>query len=177
MLEWHKFPNYLDMNRITNIFADAGKRLANSRRFLLLTHQYAKLLQRGEVEFLVKHGKFKFVIKHPELIPARAPLSNPDAYAPYVCHVSELMLKLYLKLNPRRFEFFLIHPLGLKVLAREGFSGVIANHEKEFVELGKNFPESFRVTPDAHRKYIELLNIQLEVSLPFEDGAGSIEEE
>ena len=168
-----EIPNYVDMQKITNIFTDARKRLVNSRRFLLLTHQYAKLLQRGELEFLVKNGKFKFVIKHPELIPAKAPLSNPDAYAPYVCHVSELMMHLYLKLNPRRFEFFLIHPLGLKVLAKEGFSGVIANHEKEFVELGKNFPESFRVSPDAQREFIDLLNIQLEVSLPYpnEDAA------
>ena len=164
-----EIPNYIDMHEITNFFTDARKRLVNSRRFLLLTHQYAKLLQRGEVEFLVKHGKFKFVIKHPELIPAKAPFSNPDAYAPYVCHVSETMMHLYLKLNPRRFEFFLLHPLGLKVLAKEGFSGVIAIHEKEFVALGKNFPKSFRITPDAYHQYIDLLNIQLEVSLPYKE--------
>lgn len=154
------------MNKFISSVKDAHKHLVNSRQFLYLTHQYAKLLQRGEVEFLVKRGKFRFVITHPELIPAKAPLSNPDAYAPYVSHVTETMMKTYLRLDPRRFDFFLIHPLGLKVLAKEGFSGVIANREKEFVALGVNFPESFKISPDAHRKYVELLNLQLEVSIP-----------
>ena len=164
------------MNKFINSLTNAKKRMVNSRRFLYLTHQYAKLLQRGEVEFLVKRGKFRFVIAHPELIPAKAPLSNPDAYAPYVRPVTELMMKMYLRINPRRFDFFLIHPLGLKVLAKEGFSGVIANHEKDFVALGTNFPESFRITPDAYREFIDLLNIQLEVSLPYEDGSMAYDE-
>ena len=155
---------------ITATLTNVRKRLVNSRRFLYLTHQYAKLLQRGEVEFLVKHGKFRFVIAHPELIPAKAPLSNPDAYAPYVRPITERMMSIYLSLNPKRFEFFLIHPLGLKALAKAGFSGVIANHEKEFVALGKKFPKSFRISENACRNYIDTLNIQLELSLPYEDG-------
>ena len=107
------------MKKITNKITDGYNRVVNNRRFLYWTRQYAKLLQRGEVEFLVTRGKFRFVIAHPELIPVGAKnMNNIEAYAPYMKHVTETMLWLYLKLNPRRFDFFLLHPLGLKALAR-----------------------------------------------------------
>ena len=162
------------MNKISKSVTNGYNRMVNNRRFLYWTRQYAKLLQRGEVEFLVKRGKFRFVIAHPELIPVGAKqLKNVDAYAPYMAHISETMLHLYLKLNPKRFDLFLLHPLGLKVLAKEGFSGVIANREKEFVAIGRHFPKSFRISPQAYHDYIELLNLQLELSLPYAEADAS----
>lgn len=158
------------MNRVISPVANGYNRVVNSRRFLFWTRQYAKLLQRGEVEFLVKRGKFRFVIAHPELIPVGAKNAKDiEAYAPYMKHITETMMRLYLKLNPRRFEFFLLHPLGLEVLAKEGFSGVIANHEKEFAAIGRDFPPSFCINDQAYHRYIDLLNIQLELGLKYKD--------
>ena len=158
------------MNKFINTVGHGYNRMVNDRRFLFWTRQYAKLLQRGEVEFLVHRGKFRFVIAHPELIPVGAnKIHDIEAYAPYVKHITEKMLRLYLRLNPKRFDFFLLHPLGLKALAREGFCGVIANREKEFAAIGRNFPKSFRINDEAYHKYIDLLNLQLELNLQYED--------
>ena len=165
--------NFLYMKK-NNFLTD----MVNSRKFLLLTRQYAKLLQRGEVEYLVKNGKFRFVIAHPELIPVGALRMNCiEAYAPYMKFITEKMLRIYLRMNPRRFEFFLLHPLGLRALAKEGFSGVICNHEKEFAEIGRNFPPSFRLHSKSYHNYIDLLNMQLELGLPYKDDNPEKEEE
>lgn len=158
------------MNKFILPVANGYNRVVNNRRFLFWTRQYAKLLQRGEVEFLVKRGKFRFVIAHPELFPVGAgKLNDIEAYAPYMKYVSENMLRLYLRLNPKNFDFFMLHPLGLRALAREGFCGIIANHEKEFAAIGRNFPPSFRVNDQAYHRYIDLLNLQLELNLKYDD--------
>ena len=130
--------------------------------------RYAALLLNGRVRDLVNQGKVSYVINHfRELSVEGKPQTDKDAYAPFVLWITPAMMRNYLHRSPRDFHFFTMHPLGLRILDEEGFSGAIACMEKEFLAIGKNFPESFKIYPGAQKEYIELLNKQLEVSLPL----------
>ena len=132
--------------------------------------RYAQMMLEGRVCELIERGKFAYVINHfRELSVDGKSQMDKDVYTPFALWVTPAMMRNYLHRSPKDFHFFTMHPLGLQILAEEGFSGAIAVLEKPFAAIGKRFPESFKITPDAHRKYIQLLNMQLEMNLPLPD--------
>lgn len=137
---------------------------AHRRRF----NRYARMLQYGQIKQLIELGKSRYVIANfMDFRLGNKPHSNKDAYAPYTMLVTPAMMRNYLHRNPESFWFFTMHPKGLEVLAEQGFSGVIARLEKEFLAIAKKFPESFKLTPTSHRDYVMLVNKYLEAGLPL----------
>jgi len=132
---------------------------------LIRSSKLKLVLKRGEIEYLVEHGYIDYVIENFECLQVEgADASQKDAYAPYAEYVTYEMMEKYLSENPQKFMFFTFHPLGLKALAAKQYSGVIAGLEKEFIAIGNNFPEAFKVSPDAEKEYLMLLNMQLETN-------------
>ena len=132
---------------------------------------YCQLLSLGQVKYLVEHGKANYVIDNFKILDhAYMELSqnegNQAAYEALVAPVTETMLQDYLDSEHENFEFFAVHPLGLKVLHCNEFSGIIARMEYRFLKNGKHFPDSFRISDRAEHDYIVLLNNQLDVNLP-----------
>lgn len=137
---------------------------AHRKRF----NRYARMLQFGQIKQLINMGKSRYVIAHfMEFRLGNKPHTNKDAYAPYAMLISPAMMRNYLHRNPENFYFFTMHPKGLQILAEQGFSGAIARLDKEFVAIAKKFPESFVLTPESHREYVELVNNYLEAGIPL----------
>ncbi|MBR1600206.1 MAG: hypothetical protein IJ677_01355 [Alphaproteobacteria bacterium] len=136
---------------------------AHRKRF----NRYHRMLQYGQIDQLLELGKSEYVITHfMDFRLENKPHTDKEAYAPYAMLVTPAMMRNYLHRNPENFYFFAMHPKGLQILAEQGFSGAIARLEREFVEIAKNFPESFKLTPNSHREYVELVNNYLEAGLP-----------
>ena len=132
------------------------------------SNRYARMLQHGQIEKLIELGKANYVITHfMDFRLNNKPHSNKDAYAPYAMLVSPAMMRNYLHCNPENFHFFTMHPKGLEILAEQGFSGAIARLEKDFTAVAKRFPESFVLSPNSHREYVELVNNYLEAGIPL----------
>lgn len=128
--------------------------------------RYHRMLQFGEIDKLLDEGASYYVIANfANFRLGNKSHTDRDAYAPYVMMVTPAMMRNYLYSDPENFYFFVMHPKGLQVLAEEGFSGVIARFEKDFIANAKNFPESFKLTKDSHREYVELVNSYLEAGL------------
>lgn len=150
------------IKRLSNA-ADALVERVYRKRFA----KYLRMLQYGKIKELIEMGKSDFVISHfEEFRLGRKPHTDKDAYAPYAMLVSVEDMRSYLRHDPENFFFFTMHPLGLQVLAEEGFSGVIARLENEFIGIAKNFPKSFMLEPDSKKKYIETVNNYLETNFP-----------
>lgn len=138
---------------------------AFSPEMLIKTSHIKLVLKLGEIEYLVKHGYVDYVIENFENLQLEGKGDSlKDAYTPYAEYVTYEMMEKYLSDNPKKFMFFTFHPLGLKILNEKRFSGVIAGLEKEFIAIGKNFPETFKISPDAEKQYLLLLNMQLETN-------------
>lgn len=137
---------------------------AHRKRF----NRYARMLQFGQIEQLIDLGKSRYVIAHfMDFRLGSKPHTNKDAYAPYAMLVTPAMMRNYLHRNPENFYFFTMHPKGLEILVEQGFSGAIARLDKEFIAIAKKFPESFVLTPESHRVYVEMVNNYLEAGLPL----------
>ena len=131
-------------------------------------NRYARMLMHGQIEKLIDMGKDNYVITHfMDFRLGNKAHSNKDAYAPYAMLVTPAMMRNYLHRNPENFYFFTMHPKGLQILAEQGFSGAIARLDKDFVAIAKKFPESFVLSPDSHREYVELVNSYLEAGIPL----------
>jgi hypothetical protein len=129
-------------------------------------NRYHRMLQYGQIERLIELGKSGYVISHfMDFRLSNKPHTNKDAYAPYALMITPAMMKNYLHRNPENFYFFTMHPLGLKILAEQGFSGAIARLEKDFTAIAKRFPESFKLNENSHREYVELVNNYLEAGI------------
>jgi len=132
---------------------------------------YRQLLYLGQVQYLVEHGMAGYVIGNFKLLDhTYMELSqnegNQAAYEALVKPVTEEMLQAYLDDDPQEFDFFVVHPLGLKILHCNEFSGAVARWEYRFIRNGKHFPDSFRISDRAEHDYIMLLNNQLDAGLP-----------
>lgn len=128
--------------------------------------RYQRMLQQGKIEELMAQGKYLFVIANfRDFAVAGESHFNKDVYTPYAFLVTTKMMRDYLHHNPDNFHFFTMHPFGLKVLAEEGYNGVIACLEKEFVAIAKNFPESFEINGMPRKTYVDLVNMYLEAGV------------
>lgn len=164
-----KFPNVdifrmMSETKAESLEAQIWKQ-AFSPEMLIGNSKIKLVLKRGEVQYLIDHGYVDYVIENFENLQIEGyDVSQKDAYTPYAECVTYAMMSKYLADNPHKFMFFTFHPLGLQILAEKQFSGVIAGLEKEFIAIGQNFPETFKVSPDAEKQYHLLLNMQLETN-------------
>ncbi|MEE6206626.1 MAG: hypothetical protein VZR95_01050 [Alphaproteobacteria bacterium] len=163
----HKFDGVDVFKMMSEVKAGSEDALTWMKAFpaemLIKVSQLRLVLLRGEIGYLVEHGYGEYVIENFENIRIEGnDALLKDAYVEYAEKVSCEMMEKYLGDNPKKYMFFTFHPLGLKVLAEMQFSGVIAGLEKEFIAIGKNFPEKFKVSPEAEKEYLLLLNMQLE---------------
>ena len=122
--------------------------------------KYDLLLRLGQIEEFVNRGLANEVIAR--FTTFRKELGK-NIYVRAISCITEQMLDAYLKKVDNNLDFFIIHPLGLQVLAANEYSGFIAANEKEFRAIAENFPDEFRgATLDARRKYISTLKRYLD---------------
>lgn len=131
-------------------------------------NRYNRMLQWGRISQLLALGKSDYVIAHfADFRLGCSHHNDKDAYAPYAMLITPAMMKNYLYHNPENFFFFTMHPKGLQILAEQEFAGAIARLEKEFLEIARNFPDSFKLNENSHREYVQLLNKYLDFNLPL----------
>lgn len=118
--------------------------------------KYDMLIRLGQLQEFVNRGlEAELIARYPLF---RRELGN-DLLTQAVSLINEDMLERYIKdSSSNEFGFFIFHPLGLKVLAEHEFTGFIAAHEAEFRNIAEDFPEEFRISENAHRDYVTLLN-------------------
>lgn len=114
---------------------------------LIRLEQFEEMINRGlGDEIIARYPKFREEL-------------GKENWAKVNALITEPMLDAYLKKSHENFDFFIWHPLGLKVLAENEFTGFIAAREKEFRHIAENFPDEFRMigNPNHRREYNALL--------------------
>lgn len=117
--------------------------------------KYDLLIRLGQLEEIVKRGHFKELIAR---YPKYDSELTQEMSGVVVSLITEEMLEQYITdESQREFGFFIIHPLGLRVLAKYEFSGYIAAHEQDFLAMcdilaHKEFPGI------TYNEYVTTLN-------------------
>lgn len=133
----------IDLEGIKSLNLESRLKLASMMNIdqLYRAKKYDALICLGEFEGFINRGlEHELIARYPKL--KKYLSKNIDLKA--VSLVTEKMLEDYIK-NPtsKEFGFFIVHPLGLKVLVDNQFSGFIAAHEKEFRKVAEHYPEKF----------------------------------
>ena len=103
--------------------------------------KYDLLIRLGQIEEFVERGLESELISR---YPAYKEELGPQIYEKVIELVGEESLKSYV--NDEKsdaFGFFLLHPLGLKVLVKNQFYGFIAANEKAFKKIADAYPKEF----------------------------------
>ena len=126
---------------------------------LVYRQNYSRMLKLGMVDELVGIGQADYVLAH--YAPLRETLGD-GVYETFIKCITKDMLEAYIKEHDDASDTFLLHPLGLEVLAMHGFSGFIARHEAEFTNIAKQFPPAFAYSDYARERYIDTLSRMLD---------------
>lgn len=122
--------------------------------------KYDMLIRLGQMELFIKRGLIdELIVRYPKY---RLELGQ-KTYEKVLALVTEDMLGKYLQAenNGKTLELFFLHPLGLKALAKNHYSGFIAANERRFRDIAKNYPPEW----DAHypqKEYQEILKVVLD---------------
>lgn len=121
--------------------------------------KYDILVRLGQIEEFVERGLENELIAR---YPAYKEELGSEIYEQVIELVGEETLKTYINDDEAKsFKFFLIHPLGLKVLVKNQFYGFIAANEKAFRELAVDYPKEFGKY-FSKEKYVKLLKKALD---------------
>ena len=108
---------------------------------LVRARKYDILLRLGLVEeFIKRHLESELIARYPfykeEL--------GQDIYELVLELIDEVYLEEYLRIDlNQNLEFFKLHPLGLKVLVENYYSGYVAREEAAFRRIAEEYPKEF----------------------------------